>query len=199
MGLLLCCVAIHAYQVCAGPLSVEFTPLDFVHSVLHPGTDFFRMVVLLGCSFFLHANLVHLGSNMWYLAVFGMATEEKLGTVRLLIIYLACGAISILTHTAHNPFSDVPVVGASGAIAGIMGIHLVVLPFSRILVWVPPIFFIRVPSFAFLLLWFALQYMGAARFTGAAPQVAWWAHVGGFVCGVVCGLCVRKENGPAER
>jgi membrane associated rhomboid family serine protease len=105
----------------------------------------------------------------------------------------------MLTQAAVFPLSSVPIVGASGAIAGVMGLHLVFLPFSRIRTWIPPFFIFRVPAFVFLLIWFYVQYANAGSING--EPVAWWAHIGGFIAGAIWGVFVRAGGNakPAGR
>jgi hypothetical protein len=142
----------------------------------------------------MHGNLLHLTSNMWYLWIFGNAMEHRLGSLRFLLLYLFCGTVSMLVQAASAPLSMVPIVGASGAIAGLMGAHLILLPLSRILLWVPPLLFLPVPSFLFLLLWFYVQYLQAGAAPSGGPGVAWWAHIGGFLAGVIIGIRLRRTT-----
>lgn len=169
-----------------------FVPLDFTYALFHPGKRTLDVAVSCAAAFFMHANLFHLLSNMWYLWIFGCAVEYQAGFVRFGALYLICGAVSMIVQAGCAPLSSVPIVGASGAIAGIMGAFLVILPFSRIVMWFPPIFLLRTPAFAFLLLWIALQYVNA-RSTGVT-HVAWWAHIGGFAAGLILGLGLRGRG-----
>ncbi len=114
--------------------------------------------------------------------------EGALGHFRYLIFYLACGVAASLTHFLVNPSSSVPTVGASGAIAGILGAYFLLFPGARVLTLVPIFFFIQIveiPAVLFLGLWFLIQFLSGsiALGTGAAAGVAWWAHIGGFVVG----------------
>ena len=137
---------------------------------------------------FLHGGFFHLLGNMWSLYIFGDNVEDSLGPGRYLIFYLLCGWASGLTHLLTNLHSLIPTIGASGAIAGVMGAYLVLFPSSRILTLIPIIFipyFIEIPAYLFLGLWFILQIVSAAGSGGQATGVAWWAHIGGFVFGIV--------------
>jgi len=137
---------------------------------------------------FLHGGFLHLLGNMWSLYIFGDNVEDRLGPVRYLIFYLLCGWASGLSHLLTNLYSEIPTIGASGAIAGVMGAYLVLFPSSRILTLIPIIFipyFIEVPAFLFLGLWFILQFISAAGSGGQATGVAWWAHIGGFLFGII--------------
>ena len=141
-------------------------------------------------SMFLHAGLAHLGGNMLYLWIFGDNVEDRLGHFRYLMFYLVGGVVASLTHLATNWGSELPTVGASGAIAAVLGAYLVLFPASRIVTLIPLGYFSRLttaPAFVFLGLWFILQlFEGVMSFGGAdVSGVAFWAHVGGFVAGMV--------------
>jgi len=176
--------------------SIGFVPLDFIHALLHPGRGTVTALAAVVTAFFVHANILHLVSNMWYLWIFGNAVEYHLDFLRFFGLYLLCGGMSMIAQALYAPLSAIPVVGASGAIAGVMGIHFVLLPFSRILTWIPPIFLVRIPSFVFLLIWCYVQYVNAGSIQ-AAP-VAWWAHIGGFITGVVCGTVMRASGSSSQ-
>ena len=138
-------------------------------------------------SMFLHGGWMHLIGNVWFLSIFGDNVEDELGHGLFLLFYLACGVIATIAQFLSEPSSSIPMVGASGAIAGVMGAYLIRFPRARVTVWLP-IFIIFGPTFAlpaFLMLtyWLGIQVVsgwGAASHGG----VAWWAHIGGFVAGV---------------
>lgn len=138
---------------------------------------------------FLHGGWMHVLSNMLFLWVFGDNVEDRLGHLRYLLFYLGTGILASLAHIMASPTSEVPIVGASGAIAGVLGGYFVSFPRARILALVPIIFFftlMEIPAVVFLALWFILQlFNGAASLGGAVNTVAWWAHIGGFVAGVI--------------
>lgn len=138
---------------------------------------------------FLHGGWVHVLGNMLYLWVFGDNVEDRLGHFRYLLFYLVVGVIGSISHVIANPASEVPVIGASGAVAGVLGAYFVTFPRSRVLALVPIIIFFTImelPAIIFLGIWFLLQiFNGAASIGGVANSTAWWAHVGGFVAGVV--------------
>jgi membrane associated rhomboid family serine protease len=141
-------------------------------------------------SMFMHAGLAHLGGNMLYLWIFGDNIEDRIGHFRYLMFYLAGGVVASLTHLATNWGSELPTVGASGAIAAVLGAYLLLFPASRIVTLIPLGNFSRLttaPAFVFLGLWFILQlFEGVMSFGGAdVSGVAFWAHVGGFVAGMV--------------
>ncbi|HSL58176.1 MAG TPA: rhomboid family intramembrane serine protease [Acidimicrobiales bacterium] len=141
-------------------------------------------------SMFLHGGWLHLGGNMLFLWVFGNNVEDRLGVVRYLLVYLAAGVAATAAHVAASPDSTIPIVGASGAIAGVMGAYLVWFPNApvRTLFVFFLIFVTDVRAKWLLGAWFGLQF-----FTGNDSGVAWVAHVGGFVFGVVVGLVVRAS------
>jgi membrane associated rhomboid family serine protease len=137
---------------------------------------------------FVHGGFWHLLGNMWSLYIFGDNVEDRLGPVRYLLFYLLCGFASGLTHLFLNWHSQLPTVGASGAIAGVMGAYFILYPKSRILTFIPIFFlpyFIEIPAFFFLGLWFLFQFISAAGTPGHGGGIAWWAHIGGFVFGIV--------------
>lgn len=137
---------------------------------------------------FLHGGFWHLLGNMWSLYIFGDNVEDRLGPFRYLVFYLLCGITSGLSHLLFNFHSNMPTIGASGAIAGVMGAYLILHPHSKILTLIPIIFipwFIEIPAFFFLGFWFVLQFINAAGSHGNIGGIAWWAHIGGFVFGIV--------------
>lgn len=141
-------------------------------------------------SMFMHAGLAHIAGNMLYLWIFGDNVEDSLGTVRYLALYLVGGVVASLTHLLTNPGSQVPTVGASGAIAAVLGAYLVLYPQSRIVTAIPFGRFMRVttvPALIVLGFWFVLQLFSGVLSLGGPDVggVAFWAHVGGFVAGIV--------------
>ncbi len=137
---------------------------------------------------FLHGGFWHLLGNMWSLYIFGDNIEDRLGPFRYLVFYLLCGLISGFSHLIVNLHSNIPTIGASGAIAGVMGAYLILYPNAKILTLIPIIFipwFVEIPAFFFLGLWFVIQFLSAAGSHGGAGGIAWWAHIGGFIFGIV--------------
>ncbi len=155
-------------------------------------------------SMFLHGGLAHLVLNLWALWIFGDNIEGVMGPVRFLLFYLACGFAGSLAHAYFHPFSEVPVVGASGAISGVMGAYLILFPTARIRMFTLLIFypvFFEIPAFVFLLIWFIGQvFSGAiafeqARSTMAEPVgIAFLAHAGGFLAGIALLPLFRKRK-----
>jgi membrane associated rhomboid family serine protease len=147
---------------------------------------------------FLHGGWLHLLGNMLYLWIFGDNIEGRLGHLKYLLLYLFMGAASQLFHIFSSPFSTTPLVGASGAIAGVLGAYFILFPHARILTLVPLGFFItfvHLPAVIFLGFWFILQLFNASLQGVAmgAQAVAWWAHIGGFLVGAGIGLLIRKK------
>jgi len=137
---------------------------------------------------FLHGGFWHLLGNMWSLYIFGDNVEDRLGHLRYLLFYIICGLGSGLSHILLNLNSNVPTIGASGAIAGVMGAYFILHPRARILTLIPIIFipyFLEIPAYIYLGIWFVLQFLNAAGSHGQASGVAWWAHIGGFVFGII--------------
>lgn len=140
-------------------------------------------------SLFLHGGWAHLGGNMLFLWIFGNNIEDRLGHVRFALFYLAGGLVATAGHVLAEPSSTVPLVGASGAIAAVMGAYLVWYPRARVLTLIPPIFVLPVRAQWFLLIWFVVQF-----FTSPTAGVAWVAHVGGFAFGSIVALIVGRPD-----
>jgi membrane associated rhomboid family serine protease len=140
-------------------------------------------------SMFLHASFLHVGGNMLFLWIFGDNVEDYLGHFQYLVFYLLSGFAAAVTHTLLNADSRVPIIGASGAIAGVMGAYFILYPKARVLVWFPPIFFFHVPAWLMLGYWFLINFLSgtvnSAEATAASGGIAFWAHVGGFVAGML--------------
>jgi membrane associated rhomboid family serine protease len=152
-------------------------------------------------SMFLHGGLLHVGGNMLYLWIFGDNVEDRMGHGRFLVFYLLCGIAAALAQTILNPDSVVPMVGASGAIAGVMGAYFVLYPRSRIVTLVPLFVFFQVmevPAIFFLGIWFLMQFLSGVGSIATAVSgepaggIAFWAHVAGFLAGV-SGVIVFKR------
>jgi membrane associated rhomboid family serine protease len=154
-------------------------------------------------SMFLHGGILHVAGNMLYLWIFGDNVEDRMGHGRFLVFYLLCGVAAALAQTITAPDSVVPMVGASGAIAGVMGAYFVLYPKSRIVTLIPLFFFfqvIEVPAILFLGIWFLMQFVngvGSIVTTaggGPAGGVAFWAHVAGFVAGISGVIVFRRPE-----
>lgn len=149
---------------------------------------------------FLHGGWLHLIFNMWSLWVFAPAVEDRLGVVRFTVFYLLSGISASFAHAFFNPSSTIPALGASGAIAGVIGCYVRMFPLSRLIVLVPIVFipfFFEMPAIIFALLWFVMQIIPGLVELILPPDsggVAWWAHIGGFVAGWVLAPFVRRKS-----
>jgi membrane associated rhomboid family serine protease len=159
-------------------------------------------LLAVGTSMFLHGGWLHFLGNMLYLWIFGDNVEDRLGHGRFLLFYLICGAAAGMAHVWMYPASQLPTIGASGAIAGVMGAYFVLFPHSRVLALVPLFVFwqvIEVPAIFFLGLWFVMQFFSGVGSLAAdagveSGGVAFWAHVAGFVVGLAAVFMMRKPK-----
>jgi len=186
-------VLVFLFEISLGDqgLSVFLRNFGLVPEVFIQQFGPYEIFTLFSCMF-LHGGWMHLISNMWALFIFGDNIEDKLGHIGYLIFYLACGVCAGLTQVFMSQGSVIPTVGASGAIAGVLGGYIVCYPTARVLTAIPIFFIIRlieVPAAVYLGFWFLSQFFtgfaSIAREAGEEGGVAWWAHVGGFVAGVV--------------
>jgi membrane associated rhomboid family serine protease len=204
--LILINIATFFYELSLGPALEPFiTRYGVVPGLVFawPETElpFTALVVPFFTSMFLHGGWMHLIGNMWYLWIFGDNIEDRLGHSMFFIFYILAGLGAGIVHTILNASTFIPSVGASGAIAGVLGAYLVSYPFARVLTLVPIFIFIQVieiPAVIVLGFWFIMQFLSgtASLVSTAAAQggVAWWAHIGGFVIGMLLlGLLPRKE------
>ena len=158
-------------------------PARVIHS---PFTGFYTLFT----SMFLHGGWTHLIGNMWALYLFGDNVEDVMGHLRFLIFYILAGVVAGLVHILFNPLSTVPTIGASGAIAGVMGAYFILFPRSTIITLVPLFFlplFVEIPAVIFIGFWFLSQFFNGTLSLvtpGVLGGIAWWAHVGGFAFGL---------------
>ncbi|HOJ22206.1 MAG TPA: rhomboid family intramembrane serine protease [Armatimonadota bacterium] len=210
-------VLVYLYMLAIGPRGVGEVVSSFgVVPVLFTrdpaGTDLLAVYPTLLTSIFLHGGLLHLLVNMWYLWIFGDNVEDRMGHGKFLIFYLMGGVVANLAHIGLNPLSPIPSIGASGAVAGVLGAYLVLFPGARIITIVPFIFVfaIQLPAGLVLGVWFIIQLwsgLGSIGVDGTAGGIAYWAHIGGFLFGllVVRFLAprrrrrMRREWEPRER
>jgi membrane associated rhomboid family serine protease len=155
-------------------------------------------------SMFLHGGFFHLLGNMWFLYIFGDNVEDRLGPFRFLVFYILSGVAAALIHLVTNWHSQLPTVGASGAVAGVMGAYFLLYPRARILTMLPLFFipfFFEIPAFFFLGYWALIQLLYGTLSQGMAGGVAWWAHVGGFVFGLIAVRLFRllPETGISQK
>jgi membrane associated rhomboid family serine protease len=156
-------------------------------------------------SMFLHSGWLHIIGNMWTLWIFGDNVEDRMGPIRFLFFYLLCGIAAGIVHSFTNPDSTVPAVGASGAIAGVLGAYFFLFPFARIVVLIPVFifpFFFEMPAVIYLGFWILTQVF-SGTLALATPQqvggVAWWAHVGGFTTGIILHFFFVKRGDAYRR
>jgi membrane associated rhomboid family serine protease len=215
IAIIVACIIAFAYRLGAesnaGPTGVEdiFFRWGIVPAQLteawRQGQFFGEETLAIFTSMFLHVNLIHLVGNLIYLWIFGNNIEDRLGRLGFLLFYLGGGVAAAVAQIAIDPNSEVPMVGASGAISAVLGAYLILFPGARILSLVFLGFFyqlIEVPAVIVLGLWFALQLIdgiGSLGLAGAEGGVAFFAHIGGFVAGVVVGLLVRAWSGRRGR
>ncbi len=176
--------------------SAAFVPADF----FQPGNVVAdaRSVFV---SMFLHGGWMHLIGNMLYLWIFGDNIEDRLGHVKYVVFYVLCGWAATLAHGFAAMSSQVPAIGASGAIAGVLGAYLLLFPHGRVLTLVPFGLFTQIrelPAILVLGMWFVLQFFSGILSLGAREQtgVAWWAHIGGFVAGMILIKVMRARQAP---
>ncbi len=147
-------------------------------------------------SMFLHGGFMHIIGNMLFLWVLGDNVEDKLGHARYLSFYLICGLLATFAHAISEPMSNIPMIGASGAISGVIGAYLILHPRApiRVLVW---FFIVWLPAWIVLGFWIAYQFLSVALVAGGAGGgVAWWAHIGGFVAGATLIVFMRRKGTP---
>jgi membrane associated rhomboid family serine protease len=160
-----------------------------------------RLAVLLPLftTMFIHGGWLHLGGNMLYLWIFGDNVEDELGHGRYLIFYLVCGMVASTLNILVDPHSTLPIIGASGAIAGVLGAYLLMFPRARVLTLIPFFFFLplaELPALIVLGFWFVMQFFNGLISlgfeTGGMGGVAWWSHIGGFAAGLALTFPFRK-------
>jgi membrane associated rhomboid family serine protease len=152
-------------------------------------------------SMFVHGGFAHLAGNMLFLWIFGDNVEDRLGHLRFVFFYVACGVAAALAQTLLQPNSLIPMVGASGAIAGVMGAYLVLYPHSRVLMLFPfPVFLFELPAVVFLAIWFVVQFLNGINQLPVFERdaisggVAFWAHVMGFVSGLILVVFLKRPE-----
>jgi len=193
------------YQLSLGPKQGQLLVYQFgaIPSIifgtksLPPDLAAVPPVLSLFTSMFLHGGWLHLIGNMWYLWIFGDNIEDALGRIRYLIFYLLSGLIAALCHALLSMTSSIPTIGASGAISGVLGAYLILYPKARVLVLIPLGFFSRImyiPAMFVLGFWFFLQILEGSLTSSSGAGVAWWAHIGGFVAGMLLVGLFKKRT-----
>ena len=191
-------------QLAAFIQSYGLVPLRWVDSVFTLDPAALPNMVTLFSAMFLHGGWLHLIGNMWYLWIFGDNVEDYLGHLPYLVFYLTCGLLGNLAHVLFNWSSTVPSIGASGAIAGVLGAYLLLFPGARVLTLVPLFIFwpiIELPAVLLLGFWFLEQFLSGFSSFALTPQggggVAWFAHIGGFLAGMI--LIARTKRARRRR
>jgi membrane associated rhomboid family serine protease len=180
--------------------SLGMIPASFANFLSVDISSWPPLILTLFSSVFLHGSWFHVISNMWYLWIFGDNIEDRTGHLRFLLFYLLCGLLAGIAHIVMNPLSEIPTIGASGAVAGIMGAYIVLFPRSKITTLIFLVIFIqivRIPAIIFLGFWFLLQLLSGTFSLGIVEQsggVAWWAHIGGFFTGMIFVFLFKKRS-----
>lgn len=201
------CVAVFLWQMTLTEAEAQRAVLLYgmVPAVVFGGAEIADRAAIPGwatvvTSMFMHGGLAHLGGNMLYLWIFGDNVEHAMGRTRFLAFYLATGAVAALSQGLLAPQSDIPLIGASGAISGVLGAYLLLHPFANVRVVIMPLpFFVRVvsvPAIFALGLWFAIQFLSGLASDVDKGGIAFWAHVGGFVSGMVLVAFFKKRDVP---
>jgi membrane associated rhomboid family serine protease len=186
-------VLVFLWQLAQGPYLKRIlylygmVPIRYSSPGISGDFTFVQQVVPFFSYMFLHGGFLHLLGNMWFLYIFGDNVEDRLGPSRFLAFYILSGMAAALIHLATNWHSPLPTIGASGAIAGVMGAYFLLFPRSRVLTMVPIFFFpllFELPAIFFLGYWVLIQFFYASVSGGQAGGVAWWAHIGGFIFGL---------------
>jgi membrane associated rhomboid family serine protease len=187
-------IIVFLWQFLQGPNLKEvfylygMVPLRYYDPELSAHFTRFQQYLPFLTSMFLHGGFLHIIMNMWFLYIFGDNIEDRLGHIRYLVFYLFCGVAAGLVHLFTNWNSNIPTIGASGAISGVMGAYLLLYPRSKILTLIPIFFFfqfVEIPAFIFLGFWLFLQLFSASLTPRNVGGVAFWAHIGGFVAGLI--------------
>ncbi|MCX8116749.1 MAG: rhomboid family intramembrane serine protease [Desulfobacterota bacterium] len=182
------------WQLSLGPrlremlLLYGIVPVRYSDPELAAQFSTFEQILPFFSSMFLHGGLMHILGNMWFLYIFGDNIEDRLGHVRYLVFYLVCGLAAGVVHLVTNWDSELPTIGASGAISGIMGAYMLLYPASRIMTLIPIFLFIQfveIPAFLFLGYWLIIQLVSASLTPKNVGGIAFWAHIGGFVAGLL--------------
>jgi len=178
-----------------GVVPARFTDPEWAASIGFPIGSYWSLLT----HQFLHGGWLHIVANMWTLWIFGDNVEDRIGPLRFIIFYLVCGVLAALTQVLVTPNATIPSVGASGAIAGVLGAYLLFFPTARLIVLIPILFFpffFELPAVIFLVLWFFIQLFSGTAMLASPQQVggiAFWAHIGGFIAGMLlCRFFVRR-------
>jgi membrane associated rhomboid family serine protease len=191
-------IIVYLYEISLGQELNDFVRQFGVipYSLFHPtGIESF---IALFTSMFIHAeSIMHIAGNMLFLWIFADNVEDRMGHAKFLLFYFACGVAAALLQSIIDPGSKIPMIGASGAISGVLGAYVLLFPKARVLALIPLGFFLRVsylPSYIFLGIWFLYQFLFGVSSLGARGGVAYFAHIGGFIAGLLLALPFRKKK-----
>ncbi len=145
-------------------------------------------------SMFMHGGFMHLAGNMLYLWIFGNNVEDSMGHVRFILFYILCGIAAVAGQVLQNPDSQIPMIGASGAISGVLGAYLLLYPKAKVLVFIPPVLLFRLPAALVLGFWFLIQITNSLMTSSEGGGVAWYAHIGGFIAGMLLIPFMKDRN-----
>ena len=151
---------------------------------------FFERTAKYFSSMFIHENWIHIAGNLIFLYIFGNGIEDLLGHARYLLFYLVCGLVAVFIQVVLNSHSAIPVIGASGAVSGVLGAYMLFFPRSRILtllIVLVFVHFVRIRAYLFIIFWFAVQFLTGIGYIGDAGTEGLWAHLAGFACGAIAG------------
>ena len=207
-GIILACVVVFVYQesrplVLAQEIMGTYALVPArVTAMLTEGFDVATFASIF-TSMFMHSGLPHIVGNMWFLHIFGDNVEDNFGRGRYVLFYLLCGLAAASAQVFISPLSKVPMVGASGAIAGVLAAYLILYPRARASTLLPLLIIfplVEMPAFVLIILWFGLQFFSGVMSLGSQSGggVAYWAHIGGFFAGLVLALVFRR-NRPMQR
>jgi len=206
LALIAICVLVFLWQMSLGPDAGQAVVqlLGFIPAMLFGHADFgvegglIPAWTTLFTSMFLHGGIMHLAGNMLYLWIFGNNIEDVMGHGRFLVFYLLCGLVAAMAQAVPDMGSTIPMIGASGAISGVLGAYLLLFPKAKVQVIIPIGFFMMrtIPAGWLLGIWIAFQIVSGLSSTAAGGGVAWWAHVGGFVAGMVFVHAFKQRDLP---
>ena len=207
IGLIVICVAVFAWQSSLGQdLASSFVySLGMIPAVLFNSSQLSTDLYLIPAeatiisSMFMHGGFMHIAGNMLYLWIFGNNVEDSMGSVKFIVFYLLCGTAAALTQALVDPSSQIPMIGASGAVSGVLGAYLLLYPHARVLVVFTLIIIFktfRVPAMFVLGAWFLIQVFNSTASVSGEGGVAWWAHIGGFVAGMLLIPLFKRSDVP---
>ena len=197
---------IFIYELSLGPVLDQFLnnfgviPVFYTRALQENPLQVIAGIIPIFSSIFLHGGWLHVISNMWFLWIFGDNVEDRTGHFRFLLFYLLCGVLATLAHIMANPLSTVPTIGASGAIAGVMGAYFILYPRAKIVTLIFIFIFIQIieiPALFFLGFWVILQILSGTLSTGLTNEsggVAWWAHIAGFFTGLLLIFVFKRSK-----